>query len=85
METIVIDKVIFVAFGSLVVILLGLISYFLKASHGDLKEMLKDHEKRIQSVEKHKERSEVHHNNNALVVAEIKEKLDFIYEFHRSK
>jgi len=58
MDTVVIDKAIFTAFGTLVVILLGLISYFLKASHGDLKEMLKDHEKRIQSVEKHKERTE---------------------------
>lgn len=80
METIVIDKVIFMAFGSLVVILLGLISYFLKASHGDLKAMLEDHEKRIQGVEKHKERVEERHLNNSAIVEEIKNKLDLIYE-----
>jgi hypothetical protein len=85
METIVIDKVIFTAFGSLIVILLALISYFLKASHGDLKSMLQDHEERIKDVEKHKERTEVHHVNNQAIVNEIKTKLDLIYELHRGQ
>lgn len=85
METIVIDKVLFTAFGTLIVILLGVISYFLKASHGDLKTMLEDHEKRIQDVEKHKVAAEVHHDNNQVIVHEIKNKLDLIYEMHRGQ
>ena len=85
METIVIDKVIFTAFGTIGLLLLTLISYFLKASHGDLKSMLQDHEERIKDVEKHKVRAEVHQTNNEAIVHEIKNKLDLIYELHRGE
>ena len=85
METIVIDKVIFTAFGTLVLFLLALISYFLKQSHTDMKVMLEDHEKRLQGVEKHRERMEVHHVNNQQIVHEIKSKLDLIYELHNNR
>jgi len=80
METIVIDKIIFTIFGTLILLLLAAIGYFMRQTYADMRTMIQDHEDRIQDVEKHKERVEERHSNNSLVVEEIKQKLDLIYE-----
>lgn len=41
METVVIDKVIFIGFGSLISILLIVIGYFIRSTHQDIKGMVK--------------------------------------------
>lgn len=80
METIVLDKFLVIASVSIITLFLGIISYFLKESHGDFKKILENHEKRIQDVEKHKERAEERHTNTSQIVEEIKTKLDLIYQ-----
>lgn len=75
METLVLDKALIVIFGTVISILLAVIGWFLSQTHRELKSMLHDHEVRIQGVERHKERTEVHHINTQIVHAEIKEKL----------
>lgn len=50
METVVLDKTLFILFGSVITLLLAVISYFLKQSNQEIKEMLSkvnDHETRI--------------------------------------
>ena len=80
METVVLDKFLVIGFGSVITILLALVSYLLKQGHQDLKNILEDHEKRIQAGERHRERIEERHVNTSAVVEEIKTKLDLIYE-----
>lgn len=82
METVVLDKFLVIASVSIITLFLGIISYFLKESHGDLKKILENHEKRIQDVEKHKERTEERHINRESTIEEIKQKLDLIYKMN---
>lgn len=85
METVVLDKFLVIASVSIITLFLGIISYFLKESHGDLKKILENHEKRIQDVEKHKERAEERHISREVTIEEIKSKLDLIYEMNRGR
>lgn len=80
METVVLDKFLVIGFGSVITLFLAIVSYFLKLGHSDLRKILEDHEKRIQISERHRERIEERHVNNQMIVEEIKNKLDLIYE-----
>ena len=80
METVVLDKFLVIGFGSIITLFLAIVSYFLKLGHSDLRRILEDHEKRIQHQERFKERTEERHVNTGIIVEEIKNKLDLIYE-----
>lgn len=54
METVVLDKFVVMGMLSLITLFLGAVTYLLKQSHADLKQILKDHENRIRAVEDHK-------------------------------
>jgi hypothetical protein len=61
METIVVDKLLAIGFGSVITILLAVIGYFLRQSNEEVKQMLakiNDHETRISLTESHVDRHE---------------------------
>ena len=66
--------------GGLIIGLLSILGFLAKGAWADMKEMLTAHDSDIKALKEHKTRTEERHVNTAMIVEEIKTKLDMIYE-----
>jgi len=66
--------------GGVISVLLIFVIALLKANMSDIKQMLEDHERRIGTLEKHKERTEERHVNNGALIEQLRTKLDLLID-----
>lgn len=66
--------------GGTIIGLLALLGFFARGAWMDMKAMLSDHDKRIDVLERHKERTEERHVNNGAVIEQIRTKLDLLID-----